>query len=632
MQSSSINRFFEDYIKRNDRKKELDSELFEVSNKEKWVESLKNRSAEIRQMYLANMEVISELENYLTMLIDSNAKIDDEIAIALYDGVMSMYYEDCDDIYLTPLIMDIILNYFVSKKDFNRIINLHAVCYYQKAEILDRLGYEVPTDDLITELSAILGYKIFYKMLSEEARKKIFSSYYNLGVVSVDTHKLDMDTSYYCIKELIEFYHSPMVQNVEKENEEIKAHVDRVPREWLGYTEEIGHASVNVQEYYMELSDALYAEEVNSGKIDAQITYEIYSSHVLTMCLRKQISYVDGFYKLAEYYLARRKYLKEMHKEQSVRLYEMSQEHLDYLYYFINQPMTTMAWIQSYQIEKEVFMPYIKTYLEDLHQVWTELYQAFPSSFLDQFVINVSISIIKYMDSDDEKMKWLKKLLVKRDLTTYIHSTMVAKLAILIGQAIIKEVPEIFMNAFHYSTSEIVEKEDEILQYIENAAYFHDVGKTRMGDIINTQTRKISDLEFNLIKSHPDKGLDVVNQIELLAPYKDVIVGHHKNYDGKGGYPASFDNTKSWVRPIIDLITVCDCIDAATDILGRNYAQGKDSDVVIREIVAGAGTRYNPEIARFISENEGVKSAIHALTTTGRIDCYYDIYEEYFTK
>ena len=54
---------------------------------------------------------------------------------------------------------------------------------------------------------------------------------------------------------------------------------------------------------------------------------------------------------------------------------------------------------------------------------------------------------------------------------------------------------------------------------------------------------------------------------EVFEPYIDVILGHHKTYDGKGGYPADFDNTASSKRILIDLITIADCTDAATIFL-----------------------------------------------------------------
>ena len=50
------------------------------------------------------------------------------------------------------------------------------------------------------------------------------------------------------------------------------------------------------------------------------------------------------------------------------------------------------------------------------------------------------------------------------------------------------------------------------------------------------------------------------------------MIGHHKDYDGKNGYPVYFDKTKSKYKIIIDLIRIADAIDAGTDCYGRNYS------------------------------------------------------------
>ncbi len=46
-------------------------------------------------------------------------------------------------------------------------------------------------------------------------------------------------------------------------------------------------------------------------------------------------------------------------------------------------------------------------------------------------------------------------------------------------------------------------------------------------------------------------------------------------------------------------------MDAATDILGRNYAKGKEFDRLFAELKEGAGTRYNPYIVRLIEDGSG---------------------------
>ena len=113
-----------------------------------------------------------------------------------------------------------------------------------------------------------------------------------------------------------------------------------------------------------------------------------------------------------------------------------------------------------------------------------------------------------------------------------------------------------------------------------------------------------------------------------LTKYHDVVLGHHKFYDGMGGYPENFQNTKSDYRIIIDLITICDCIDAATDHLGRNYKLAKSLDSVIEELIAGKGHRYNPELVEILENSPGLQKEIRYIVSEGRLDIMYRAYLE----
>lgn len=132
-------------------------------------------------------------------------------------------------------------------------------------------------------------------------------------------------------------------------------------------------------------------------------------------------------------------------------------------------------------------------------------------------------------------------------------------------------------------------------------------------------------------KFNPLIGAQLLDQDADFAKYKDIILGHHKFYNGKGGYPADFDNTASCNRFISDLITVCDCIDAATDTFGRNYASAKDFATVRDEIIRDAGTRYNPDIAEILKDDI-LAGRLSELTRDGRESVYFEVYSKYLQK
>ena len=124
----------------------------------------------------------------------------------------------------------------------------------------------------------------------------------------------------------------------------------------------------------------------------------------------------------------------------------------------------------------------------------------------------------------------------------------------------------------------------------------------------------------------------MIGEDKDFKDYFDIMLGHHKWYNDLGGYPASFIKKDSLYHFYIDLITISDCIDAATDILGRNYANGKNFDTLYQELKNESGTRYNPIIVEFIGNNKKLYQALSDLTGNGRAKIYYKACQEIMEK
>lgn len=632
MNNTEITNLFENYIKNWNRKKDLDDSLLETSDKAIWIDNLTNRSKEIREIFANNSDILSSFNALKNSAEDFNS-FEDSIADAIYSGICNMYYEDCDDLCVMEIFLDSLLNYYKSKQDYSRVVILLAIKHYDTLDIMDKLSTGVDSDVIIALADELLSYRQYYSDLTVEARRKIFTTYYNSIIVNLDSNKIDIATSYKYMQELLAFWNSPVVQELDKNDERIPTIVGRIRCEWLSFSDHILGTSQEIQDFFISLSQEIYSELESAGTPICEISYEIYSSHVATRCMLGELTWQQGLDILMQYYTSRRSYLANLQVGQSDKLIDMSYEYMDYLYFYINLPQVILNWIKVHNIPPAECINYLRTYLSDLHSVWDELYHNLPPAFLDAFIINVCMSLISYIDDPDEQETWISRLLVKRDITTYIHTTMVAILAKELGNAIMDNAPELFIGFKGMnSIEEISANRDSILTFVQKAAYYHDIGKARIGQVINIQTRRITDWEFGIIKNHPSHGSIFSDMSTILSEYKDVIVGHHKTYDGKAGYPSDFDNTTSPIRPVIDLITICDSIDAATDILGRNYTSGKTSDAVIQEIIEQKGTRYNPDMADFIGNSEELQRRISEITTTGRIDCYYNIYDNYMKE
>lgn len=238
--------------------------------------------------------------------------------------------------------------------------------------------------------------------------------------------------------------------------------------------------------------------------------------------------------------------------------------------------------------------------------------------------------LTKYLTTQ-ERIRFLETLNVSTQVSTYAHTVHVAKLAEVLTKGIIKHNPKLLIgNLGITSVKEVKQRKDEILDYIYHAALYHDLGKNCITSIVNNDFRPLTDEEFGLIKLHPELGLKFLAIDPSLAKYHDTTLGHHKWYNGKGGYPAWFDNTKSPVRTMIDIVTFCDCMQAATERLGRNYKKEKTFDVLMEEFRHDAGVRYNPDLVKLVDDHSGVKKALTELVADGWLDVYFEIYQTFF--
>lgn len=237
--------------------------------------------------------------------------------------------------------------------------------------------------------------------------------------------------------------------------------------------------------------------------------------------------------------------------------------------------------------------------------------------------------LTKYL-TYDERIHFLNTLNVTTQVTTYAHSAHVGIIAQTLTQAITKHQPQLLVGMLGCSDANDVRKKAKLFaNYMYHAAMYHDLGKNSIIPVVNNDYRPLYDEEFAIIKRHPELGLQYLELSPDLARYHDTTLGHHKWYNGKGGYPDSFDNTTSPYRILIDLLTISDCLQAATERVGRNYKGEKTFDTVMDEFRQQAGTRYNPDIVRFIDTHDKVKDWLRDNLDTGWLDIYYDIYNNY---
>ncbi len=130
------------------------------------------------------------------------------------------------------------------------------------------------------------------------------------------------------------------------------------------------------------------------------------------------------------------------------------------------------------------------------------------------------------------------------------------------------------------------------LKRLEFSSILHDIGKIGIPEGILNKKERLTDDEWKVVRSHPEKGVEILGALPGFPDALKEIRGHHERWDGRG-YP---DQLKGENIPMgARLLALADSYDAMS--FGRIYREARNDDEIQREIQRCAGTQFDPELA-----------------------------------
>lgn len=134
------------------------------------------------------------------------------------------------------------------------------------------------------------------------------------------------------------------------------------------------------------------------------------------------------------------------------------------------------------------------------------------------------------------------------------------------------------------------ENDRKILRY---GAYLHDIGKIQISKDILIKRTKLTDEEWEILKSHPANGVEVIKPVASLKEVWPLILHHHEKFDGTG-YPKGIQGNK--IPYLTRILSVVDSFDAMTS--NRPYSKRKTYEEAILELERCSNTQFDPIIVK----------------------------------
>ncbi len=147
--------------------------------------------------------------------------------------------------------------------------------------------------------------------------------------------------------------------------------------------------------------------------------------------------------------------------------------------------------------------------------------------------------------------------------------------------------------------------EPEAISKLETSALLHDIGKISISEEILNKRTPLTAAEWEIIKTHPQVGVNIASRAPELAPCLPGILHHHERYDGTG-YPVGLKGEEIPLEARI--LAIADAFTAMTSV--RSYSEAMNIAEALEELKRGAGIQFDPNLVEIF--NRAIQSTATA--------------------
>lgn len=184
----------------------------------------------------------------------------------------------------------------------------------------------------------------------------------------------------------------------------------------------------------------------------------------------------------------------------------------------------------------------------------------------------------------------------------------------------IKNVTEILLKEVQRSYPEYGLDEEQI-EIIVAASSMHDIGKIAIPDMILLKPGKLTEEEFELMKTHTTRGAEIINSASMIQDKRyyqycyDICLHHHERFDGRG-YPEHLAGDN--ISIAAQVVSIADVYDAL--VSKRCYKDAYSEEETVHMILDGECGCFNPKLLDCLQKSRQKLKALYRQTLTSASD------------
>lgn len=246
------------------------------------------------------------------------------------------------------------------------------------------------------------------------------------------------------------------------------------------------------------------------------------------------------------------------------------------------------------------------------------------SSAIQKQLLACVTTFAEYPDGLLEK-DFILKLVACRNPDSYVSSRMAAAVAQMLADRAVSQAPELLVGALGCrDVPEVRARREELRVFVYEGCLLHNVGMMTFNHFVRHIARSWMEEEKDMYQCHVYSGKIMLEQSESTRPYVWAAMGHHRFYDGSGGYPDSYRREEDPSPMLTDLISAAVHLVRLLDDRMHLTSQPLCLEDALAQIRAGAGTRLAPHWANLLC---GLEPELREYLKDGQVRAYEEAFD-----